>query len=533
LKITLPKLLIIVLLTIGSFFIFKNLANIYLWYDEASTAVFGRTILNFGYPRVFDGVNWQDPELIKSIGTDSYYIEKYHVWLPYYIAAASLKLFGQTTWAARMPFAIIGFFCLILTIRLTRRWFPNRRYLGIVALSLLVFSVPFLLHIRQCRYYAPQIFFTILSFITYDRYLKKSSWSRLLLFCGILFLLFFSNHGVFIPVFGTLGLFSITIDRSKWTFKRILFVAVLSASYAIPWYLYGNAAYHARFNLEHVWDNLQFFIRTINKYLLPLAFYGIVIGWYTLRRNFFFLKWDKNEINKFLRILIFFLVSTIFFMLQAQRSIRYFIHLLPFLFIIQAAVFESWFRVRKAWPALFLILLLFTNALSRPFPLLVLAPFKPKVVKDVDLQSYPLKFVDEIFHDYDGPVEAICRYLKEHSNEGETVKINYGDLSVMFYVPWLKVENGYFFAKHDFPEWVVWRDYWIKKELRDKKSRSESIEVDEQYLEEIKQKYEAIELSAVDLIWENRPDDLGYHKFRTVTEGDKVVIYRRKDLAQQ
>ncbi len=35
-----------------------------LWQDEAETAILGRNILTFGYPKVFDGINRINPSLV-------------------------------------------------------------------------------------------------------------------------------------------------------------------------------------------------------------------------------------------------------------------------------------------------------------------------------------------------------------------------------------------------------------------------------------------------------------------------------------
>ena len=43
------------LLLIASLLLFKNLDNIYLWQDEADTALLAQNILEYGYPRAWEG----------------------------------------------------------------------------------------------------------------------------------------------------------------------------------------------------------------------------------------------------------------------------------------------------------------------------------------------------------------------------------------------------------------------------------------------------------------------------------------------
>ena len=50
-------------------------------------------------------------------------------------------------------------------------------------------------------------------------------------------------------------------------------------------------------------------------------------------------------------------------------------------------------------------------------------------------------FAGELTHDYDGPVEGIVRFLREHAREGDVVAMVHGDLPVKFYTG-LRVVGG-------------------------------------------------------------------------------------------
>jgi len=64
------------------FFLFMNLGNIYLWHDEASTALVGKNILKFGIPKAYDGKNYllgsYQPEIGLITGTENF--NEDYVW---------------------------------------------------------------------------------------------------------------------------------------------------------------------------------------------------------------------------------------------------------------------------------------------------------------------------------------------------------------------------------------------------------------------------------------------------------------------
>ena len=82
----------------------------------------------------------------------------------------------------------------------------------------------------------------------------------------------------------------------------------------------------------------------------------------------------------------------------------------------------------------------------------------------------------------------------------------------------LKVDNIMAPGDDPYPEWIIPRDYWTSETF-----------YASGYFKEIEKRYEKITLDCPDLRWENRPDDLGYHHFRTVTDYPATVtIYRKK-----
>ena len=155
-----PILVAIIIVITGAILIFSNLSNRYLWEDEAETALLARNILTYGIPKAFDGKNLISQELGRDY--DKNYIWRWTPWLDKYITAASFKVFGEGTLSARAPFALFGVLSLISIYFVSKRIFKDP-WLGVLSMTFLAFSIPFLLYVRQCRYYSIGFFASILN----------------------------------------------------------------------------------------------------------------------------------------------------------------------------------------------------------------------------------------------------------------------------------------------------------------------------------------------------------------------------------
>ena len=160
-------ILLVTIAAIGP--LFANLGAGTLWSDEADTAVFARTILESGVPRAWDGTTFTDSDSGKRIAPNLVLVGT--PWVPYYVTAASLGLFGETSLAARLPFALAGLATLPLLYLLVLRVAQDRR-VALVASVLLLLSVQFLIYARQCRHYALNMLLSVallLSFVRLER----------------------------------------------------------------------------------------------------------------------------------------------------------------------------------------------------------------------------------------------------------------------------------------------------------------------------------------------------------------------------
>lgn len=498
-------LFFIAALVLAGILLFKNLGNIYLWEDEAETALLARSILNFGYPKGFDGVNLLKPTL----GMDSgYWI--YHPWGSFYILSFFFWFLGESTFVSRLPFALLGWGAVVLTYKLARRLYPEKS-IARIALMLLIFSVPFLINMRQCRYYAPTLFFSLLSmlaFLKFSRQGRFSSWGLL----GSWVLLFFTNNGIWIPTVMTQVVYLGFVLKERGTlFRKFLGLLLVNLLAAVPWFLLAHtAALGTQPNWEHTRKHLEFYLRVTNKYIVPLEFwilfFGVLWGIGKTTSNGLIdslLKEVRKRTGERASVLLWLWmgITLVFLLFAEQRHFRYLISALPAFLILEAALVHHLLRPKwRRIGAVILTLLLFTNFLNSPHR----------------THSPMLNFLYEITHDYDGPNEGIVLYLREHAKPTDTVKLRYEDAPVMFYTG-LKVDNRWYLEEETYPEWIIPRRPWAEGGFWES-----------QYHADIQKRYERIELDYPDIQWENR-EDPGWHQFRTVRNAPKVIIYRRHD----
>ena len=224
--------LIVLLVLLGTFLLFWRLDGALLWRDECSTANWARLMVEKGYwaPRVFD-----DRQLIVQAADghdfNSGLTPAMQSWLQFYVAAASFKLFGASTWTARLPFALVGAICLFVLYRLGVVLFGSglrpflMPYLGLL-------SIYFLSAARQSRYYVLVVLAASLLLLEVCRYLRdpslasrRSFYIRLGL-AGLF--LYFSNYVSFAGMWVSLAVF-MSLRNDRQLSRGFLFLSATMA----------------------------------------------------------------------------------------------------------------------------------------------------------------------------------------------------------------------------------------------------------------------------------------------------------------
>src|SRR6185436_14799899 len=99
-----------IVLVVAAALTFPSLGRDALWADEGDTAVLAASILKFGVPTAWDGVTFSDSDYGDRLTAD--FVMVSHPWVQYYAVAAAFAVFGESAFAARVPFALAG----VLTI---------------------------------------------------------------------------------------------------------------------------------------------------------------------------------------------------------------------------------------------------------------------------------------------------------------------------------------------------------------------------------------------------------------------------------
>lgn len=215
-----------------------NLGGEYFWEDEGDTAVFASNVLKFGVPTAWDGVTFSDSDRGDRI--DSNLLMVSIPWLQYYVVAGSFRVFGENTFAGRLPFALAGWVTVLAVYAIV--WsITKNRWSAFAAATVLILSVQFLLYSRQCRYYSVSM---LLSCALFWLFLRLQSWSRAVLFALTAILLFYTHPLGVVPLAGmaALTLFYRPLKLNRRYFWSAVPVILL---FIVPWIVLSRSGYAA------------------------------------------------------------------------------------------------------------------------------------------------------------------------------------------------------------------------------------------------------------------------------------------------
>jgi hypothetical protein len=281
-------------------FLFVNLGEKYLWQDEAATAVLGSRLMKFGEPLAYDGVNlitmdYSTPEELGTLDqrtADAESSVQYHVargdfkrntawigqpWGSFAVVGASLTCFGQNTVAARAPFAAAGLLTVILLYWFVRREFKDP-LLAWLSAALLVTNVYWVVHTRQCRYYAVSSLLLLLTLIAYARWQRGQPWGGAV-FVATAWCWFQMDFGSFWPVIGVLLALAAWGDWPR--VRRVLVAGAALGAAIAPWVWYYELAGRVKASLAPFSHKFTLNLLHLNQFLIPLvllAALGIVLA---------------------------------------------------------------------------------------------------------------------------------------------------------------------------------------------------------------------------------------------------------------
>jgi hypothetical protein len=474
-----------------------TLGNQYLWEDEAQTALLARSILAHGIPYGTDGVHSFSQEQGAELGPGG--VWRWHTWLSFYAVALSFALLGESAFAARLPFALCGAACVAATGLLARELFRDRIAAGAAA-GLLALSVPFLILARQARWYALAALLAALGLTAYQRLAPGRRGPALALLAAALLL--FHTHFLYSAILlPTLLLHATLVERGK--LRAVLLVSAATGALAAPWlaWLSGvelGAAYARRLaSPARALELARWYADDLASVFLAGGFLLLPAPVLALRRVLRGEGWWPRGLGP--PLLLVGLHTAVGLALLALLApghyVRYATPLVPPLFAVAGLLVGA---LARAWPAAGAVLVaawLATGPLDR--------------------------FVYELTHDFDGPIEGLVRFLRANARPGDRIAIVYGDLPLKFYTD-LRVFGG--LTGEDLEpargaEWIVLRRHDVSPVNRRVR------EVLRGYLAEGDHRRHRLDVP--DTAFENREDPT-QHAFRTIEGEPRLEVFERR-----
>jgi hypothetical protein len=176
-----------VFLLISGIMLFEKLGNYALWDDETMVTLAARGIIETGDTTAVHGKNvvaFREGFVLRGLADRS------TPPLSSYVAAASLGLLGPSPFAARIPFALMGFCLMVLAVFVLLRAKLSTPALTVCFIAILG-NTSLMLFLRQCRYYAPAILISTILVLLYIQWKKDRVQLAVI---SILFVLLFAAN---------------------------------------------------------------------------------------------------------------------------------------------------------------------------------------------------------------------------------------------------------------------------------------------------------------------------------------------------
>lgn len=506
--------------------IFTGLGRECLWEDEGDTAVLASSIVKFGVPKAWDGVTFTDSD--RGARVNDALVMVSHPWLQYYAAAAAFALFGESSFTARLPFALAGWFTLLMLYALVRRVTRNR-LAAFSSAALLLLNVQFLLYCRQSRYYTLTMLITCaIGWLLFELKSKRAA----ALFAILAILLFHTQPFGVVPLIA-IGVFtffhSALRQQRRWFWMTAPAILLCTA----PWLLlatrgYGEGAQLAESAAQFAARLVQSLIETAS--VTPLI--GVLLL-FTVRARF----GREESALVFITLATVVLHATVLAATQSTNVLwyhgaRYETALLPLLAGCAGITIANVARQRFAVAVALLFLFGFAKV-AQPAPWFawsndgrfafgkyIVALHLPQSGADRLVGAGHAAYLRDLWTANPGTIANAVAFLDTYAQRDDVLLSNYGWEPIYFHtrlaqalkiLPEYPVKPAaerqhlpsYVFAV-DHPRWLLWRPYWdgyldyhwtdVEREIAASGGRLRPVnELDE-------------------TVWENR-EDIHFHRF--------------------
>jgi hypothetical protein len=513
--------------------IFIGLSNSALQVDEGADTFVSSTILKYGAPYHNDELN--STMEYASIHDKGLFL--YRTWLPYYLQAGSLLIFGKTTFAARLPFAFLGVTAAIalyfFTLKLTKK-----KSVAFLATLFLIASVPTLIYFRTARYIGLPILFTILLLYSYITIYDKKFWNPWpLIITSILY--FHTMYVAFVGIIlGVLTHFY--INRKSTTLendKQVIKAAIITSLFTLPWLwfifpvfekipeFYLSASDQIDTTNWRFIKNFTGYLFQLNNYIFPFIFIPLLM---TKSLHFF-----RNEIQLCLCCISGLIVVSLMHTIPLQQYIA---GSFPLWYILLALIVVEVFPSQLIIRFILTTTLIFTNIINvGPF-LSIKEVLKnnsdwfnksiytnnvyKSVVREIKIKSVFHSHLLEISNRYQGPLDKIITFFEKNGKPSDSFYIDNEHESFVFYTGMKGIHRDAIKAQ-DRPNWIILRG--DDRNTMDGESSSEIAKNIRAILK--KNNYSKITLNAPS-IRVNNTYDIQIHQFHSPLLADKIIVYK-------
>ncbi|MCP4443027.1 MAG: hypothetical protein GY810_29325 [Aureispira sp.] len=399
-------LAVAIILIIGGYLLIYDLGDGYLWQDEAETACVSRTVLQSGIPKGFDGVNYFSQQDGKEYGEN--YTWKLHPWFQFYWTATFFATLGESTFTARLPFALLGLGSALLGFFLSLMLWKDRKTAWFTA-GFFAANTMFLLLTTQARYYGAVIFFSLYAVYGLLAVIQEKKHGLLHLVLGS-FLLFHSHYLYALNFWGVSLVYVFLFERQM--LKKVALTTIGLWIVCIPFMLWLiDTPYGSSFEIGSKFkEGFNIFTPYFFTHIFAPLWLVVPLLFYFFGNNFKSLKLDW-KVEKPLLLFAGLIVGNmlILFLLMQNAFPRYLCGLLPFAFLIKGRLSGWLSQLHIGLPIFVLLIILFIG----DFP----------------------KYISKINEDFKGPIEGMVKFIEETSSPDDVIGLGYGDLPLKFYLP--------------------------------------------------------------------------------------------------
>lgn len=572
---------LVAIMSIMAVLIFSNIDNSLLWKDEAITANIGYNTLKYGYPKIWDGVN-----LISSTDGNSFnqfLVSSNYEWLQFYLCAISFAIFGKTTFAARLPFAIFALLSILVVWLIAEKIFNGIKK-TICCTFFYGLNVQFLLYSFQSRYYSLVLFGTAICVYCVlcieEKFIKmeKIKWRDYLFLTGVTALIFHSNRVSGFTVATSIIVYLLYRHKIK-AFKMICAVSIGVLTWLI-WFFINSILFQApSFGTEsietHIFTKILMILWKIQVYFFPII--SIFILYFIIELLVYKKSKKRNFDRRYILFILIVVVNVLYVAIPHWGIVNhYFVSILvvaPFVlttFIVYCSSYSKYIAGCIA------IVLVFTNLLNVwPYYLLEKNAFVEQnevnnllsdnsnittnyglisspntdgnfriqslneYLEVVEIKSYIYEYIIELINGTETYMDEVVKILNENSQPDDIVLVlGFEYEPIVFYTNLRVVNNMTTKLKPwsdlflEYPNQSKFEHLTLVEDeeidwIIYKNDGSESVMFnDKDYLVENKEKFQEIETNNANVPLSNSPD-LDYHKFSKFISNDKVIVYKR------